>query len=147
MHKLVCICSMTVNASCMSNSDIFTSFNPNIQVTGLLNKMQLSAKQSIAKDGQCSIIVSVPPTRSDVLHPCDVMEVLILISVDIGLWIFRVSILLTFSHMCFYWEYLFFYLRMLQLLMGTMKFQREILHLWGHCLWTNSAILSEWRYG
>ncbi|KAK9278106.1 hypothetical protein L1049_027664 [Liquidambar formosana] len=43
-------------------------------VTSLLNKMQLSAKQSMSKDGQCSFTVSVPPTRSDVLHPCDVME-------------------------------------------------------------------------
>ncbi|XP_021763151.1 phenylalanine--tRNA ligase beta subunit, cytoplasmic-like [Chenopodium quinoa] len=41
------------------------------QVTQLLRKMQLHAKKS---DNQCNICVSVPPTRSDVLHPCDVME-------------------------------------------------------------------------
>lgn len=41
------------------------------QVTSLLNKMQLGAE--LSKDG-CNIAVSVPPTRSDVLHPCDVME-------------------------------------------------------------------------
>uniref|UniRef100_A0A5B7CBD6 phenylalanine--tRNA ligase n=1 Tax=Davidia involucrata TaxID=16924 RepID=A0A5B7CBD6_DAVIN len=44
------------------------------EVTSLLNKMQLHAKQSISGDKKCNIIVSVPPTRSDVLHPCDVAE-------------------------------------------------------------------------
>ncbi|XP_054821886.1 phenylalanine--tRNA ligase beta subunit, cytoplasmic [Prosopis cineraria] len=44
------------------------------EVTGLLNRMQLHAKQSVADNRQCNIVVSVPPTRSDVLHPCDVME-------------------------------------------------------------------------
>jgi len=37
--------------------------------------MQLHAKQSTSDNKQCNFIVSVPPTRSDVLHPCDVMEV------------------------------------------------------------------------
>lgn len=40
------------------------------EVTALLNRMQLHAEQS----DQCTINVSIPPTRSDVLHPCDVME-------------------------------------------------------------------------
>ncbi|KAL6007385.1 hypothetical protein ACLOJK_032882 [Asimina triloba] len=42
------------------------------EVTALLNKMQLHAEQSAY--GKSNIIVSVPPTRSDVLHACDVME-------------------------------------------------------------------------
>lgn len=44
------------------------------EVTSLLNRMQLSAKNTVPNEGQCNITVSVPPTRSDVLHPCDVME-------------------------------------------------------------------------
>ncbi|XP_028772641.1 phenylalanine--tRNA ligase beta subunit, cytoplasmic [Neltuma alba] len=44
------------------------------EVTGLLNRMQLLAKQSVADNKQGNIVVSVPPSRSDVLHPCDVME-------------------------------------------------------------------------
>lgn len=50
------------------------------QVTSLLNKMQLQADLSASGGNQSQISVSVPPTRSDVLHPCDVMEVQILIS-------------------------------------------------------------------
>ncbi|XWS50856.1 hypothetical protein CRYUN_Cryun12cG0125500 [Craigia yunnanensis] len=42
------------------------------EVTSLLNQMQLHAEQ--AGLGDNNIIVSVPPTRSDILHPCDVME-------------------------------------------------------------------------
>lgn len=38
----------------------------------LLSRMALSAEAS--SDGS-SVHVRVPPTRSDVLHPCDVMEV------------------------------------------------------------------------
>ena len=38
----------------------------------LLSRMALSAQPSA--DGSC-VHVQVPPTRSDVLHPCDVMEV------------------------------------------------------------------------
>lgn len=45
------------------------------QVTRLLKKMQLHAVKSDSADNQCKISVSVPPTRSDILHPCDVMEV------------------------------------------------------------------------
>ncbi|KAK6249825.1 B3/B4 tRNA-binding domain - like 1 [Theobroma cacao] len=42
------------------------------EVTSLLNRMQLHAEQSGLGDN--NINVSVPPTRSDILHPCDVME-------------------------------------------------------------------------
>ncbi|PSR96575.1 Phenylalanine--tRNA ligase beta subunit like [Actinidia chinensis var. chinensis] len=42
------------------------------EVASLLNKMQLHAKKSVC--GECTFTVSVPPTRSDVLHPCDVAE-------------------------------------------------------------------------
>uniref|UniRef100_A0A7N0URX8 phenylalanine--tRNA ligase n=1 Tax=Kalanchoe fedtschenkoi TaxID=63787 RepID=A0A7N0URX8_KALFE len=44
------------------------------QVISLLNKMQLSAKHLKLKDGSRGFSVSVPPTRSDVIHACDVME-------------------------------------------------------------------------
>lgn len=57
---------------------LFTVF-PIMQVTSLLNRMQLCAKQSVSGDSNYSIAVSVPPTRNDVLHPCDVMEVLIVL--------------------------------------------------------------------
>ncbi|KAM1026360.1 hypothetical protein ACFX13_040004 [Malus domestica] len=40
------------------------------EVTGLLKRMQLHAEQSKSDN----ITVSVPPTRSDILHPCDVVE-------------------------------------------------------------------------
>ncbi|KAL4383902.1 hypothetical protein GQ457_15G001010 [Hibiscus cannabinus] len=42
------------------------------EVTNLLKRMQLNAEK--AGSGASSISVSVPPTRSDILHPCDVME-------------------------------------------------------------------------
>ncbi|GMJ06634.1 hypothetical protein like AT1G72550 [Hibiscus trionum] len=41
------------------------------EVTNLLKRMQLNAEK--AGSGH-NISVSVPPTRSDILHPCDVME-------------------------------------------------------------------------
>ncbi|KAF2325660.1 hypothetical protein GH714_032315 [Hevea brasiliensis] len=44
------------------------------EVTSLLNRMQLQAEQSVSDADQCNINVSIPPSRSDVLHPCDVME-------------------------------------------------------------------------
>ncbi|XAR63860.1 Phenylalanine--tRNA ligase [Bertholletia excelsa] len=44
------------------------------EVASLLNKMQLHAKKSVSGDKQCTFTVSVPPTRSDILHPCDVAE-------------------------------------------------------------------------
>ncbi|KAH7528844.1 hypothetical protein FEM48_Zijuj05G0120900 [Ziziphus jujuba var. spinosa] len=55
------------------NSSIGVSLQAE-EVTNLLNRMQLRAEQSILGNNQFSINVSVPPTRSDVLHPCDVME-------------------------------------------------------------------------
>jgi len=55
------------------------NFSQFFQVTKFLNRMQLHAKQSTSDNKQCNFIVSVPPTRSDVLHPCDVMEVLAVI--------------------------------------------------------------------
>ncbi|XVE58892.1 hypothetical protein DITRI_Ditri04bG0205300 [Diplodiscus trichospermus] len=42
------------------------------EVTSLLYRMQLHAEQ--AGLGEKKISVCVPPTRSDILHPCDVME-------------------------------------------------------------------------
>ncbi|CAN8236269.1 unnamed protein product [Cochlearia groenlandica] len=44
------------------------------EVTSLLNRMQLHAERSKSSDSQCLVKVHVPPSRSDVLHPCDVME-------------------------------------------------------------------------
>lgn len=46
------------------------------QVAGFLNKMQLHAESHALPNGDHIFNVSVPPTRSDVLHPCDVAEVL-----------------------------------------------------------------------
>ncbi|KAL2503472.1 putative phenylalanine--tRNA ligase beta subunit [Abeliophyllum distichum] len=43
-------------------------------VASLLSKMQLHAEHSVSEEKQTSFIVSVPPTRSDILHPCDVAE-------------------------------------------------------------------------
>ncbi|KAL1534156.1 phenylalanine--tRNA ligase [Salvia divinorum] len=40
----------------------------------LLNKMQLHAKHSISEKNEASFTISVPPTRSDILHLCDVAE-------------------------------------------------------------------------
>lgn len=45
------------------------------QVIQILNRMQLPAKESPTQEGSDPhILVQVPPTRSDILHPCDVME-------------------------------------------------------------------------
>ncbi|KAJ0075986.1 hypothetical protein Patl1_34673 [Pistacia atlantica] len=44
------------------------------EATSLLNRKQLSAENVVSCDNECNINVLVPPTRSDVLHPCDVME-------------------------------------------------------------------------
>jgi phenylalanyl-tRNA synthetase beta chain len=57
--------------------------------------MQLHAKQSTSDNKESNIIVSVPPTRSDVLHPCDVMEVLAVISLMI------LGCILDLLHICF----------------------------------------------
>ncbi|MQL98508.1 hypothetical protein Taro_031228, partial [Colocasia esculenta] len=43
------------------------------EIISLLNKMQLHVKQSTSGD-ENMITVSAPPTRSDILHACDVME-------------------------------------------------------------------------
>lgn len=40
----------------------------------LLTKMQLRSEMSESGDNECKLLVSVPPTRSDVLHSCDIME-------------------------------------------------------------------------
>ncbi|KAM7518057.1 hypothetical protein LguiB_017019 [Lonicera macranthoides] len=55
------------------NSIVGVSLEAN-SVTGLLNKMQLDAQQSESGDKHCNFTVSVPPTRSDILHACDVAE-------------------------------------------------------------------------
>lgn len=47
---------------------------PAHEVASLLNKMQLYAKHSISEKNEASFTISVPPTRSDILHPCDVAE-------------------------------------------------------------------------
>ncbi|XP_024008694.1 phenylalanine--tRNA ligase beta subunit, cytoplasmic isoform X2 [Eutrema salsugineum] len=44
------------------------------EVTSLLNRMQLHAECSKCSNSQCLVKVHVPPTRSDVLHPCDIIE-------------------------------------------------------------------------
>ncbi|KAG0476304.1 hypothetical protein HPP92_013145 [Vanilla planifolia] len=44
-----------------------------VEVIPLLNKMQLQAEEK-SNAGNSIITVRVPPTRSDILHPCDVME-------------------------------------------------------------------------
>ncbi|KAG9140550.1 hypothetical protein Leryth_016044 [Lithospermum erythrorhizon] len=47
---------------------------PENEVGNLLSKMQLHAELTGSDDKQPKFTVSVPPTRSDVLHPCDVAE-------------------------------------------------------------------------
>ncbi|KAG8389670.1 hypothetical protein BUALT_Bualt01G0003000 [Buddleja alternifolia] len=47
---------------------------PAHEVARLLNKMQLHAKHSLSEKNETSYTISVPPTRSDILHPCDVAE-------------------------------------------------------------------------
>ena len=42
------------------------------RITGLLRRMALTAEASPGAD---SVSVEVPPSRSDILHDCDVMEV------------------------------------------------------------------------
>lgn len=43
-------------------------------VAKLLQSMQLQAVPAAAAEGGASLAVAVPPTRSDILHACDVME-------------------------------------------------------------------------
>ncbi|KAH6836025.1 tRNA synthetase beta subunit family protein [Perilla frutescens var. hirtella] len=47
---------------------------PAHEVACQLNKMQLHAKHSLSEKNEACFTVSVPPTRSDILHPCDVAE-------------------------------------------------------------------------
>ncbi|KAL0314184.1 UNVERIFIED_CONTAM: Phenylalanine--tRNA ligase beta subunit, cytoplasmic [Sesamum angustifolium] len=47
---------------------------PAHEVASLLNKMQLHAEHSLSPKNETSFTISVPPTRSDILHPCDVAE-------------------------------------------------------------------------
>ncbi|KAK4413309.1 Phenylalanine--tRNA ligase beta subunit, cytoplasmic [Sesamum alatum] len=47
---------------------------PATEVASLLNKMQLHAEHSVSANNETSFTISVPPTRSDILHPCDVDE-------------------------------------------------------------------------
>ncbi|KAL8471321.1 hypothetical protein ACS0TY_028833 [Phlomoides rotata] len=47
---------------------------PAHEVARLLNKMQLHARHSVAENNEASFTISAPPTRSDILHPCDVAE-------------------------------------------------------------------------
>lgn len=44
------------------------------QVIQILNRMQLPATEGLQKGPDPQICIQIPPTRSDVLHPCDVME-------------------------------------------------------------------------
>ncbi|KAI5668191.1 hypothetical protein M9H77_18044 [Catharanthus roseus] len=44
------------------------------EVARLLNKMQLHVVKSVPADNSVNFVVAVPPTRSDILHPCDVAE-------------------------------------------------------------------------
>lgn len=74
----LCFCSIQVILNVIHPAEMISSF-PIPQVTSLLNRMQLHAERSASGNNQWNINVLVPPTRSDVLHPCDVMEVLILI--------------------------------------------------------------------
>ncbi|KAG2273831.1 hypothetical protein Bca52824_056386 [Brassica carinata] len=57
------------------------------EVTSLLNRMQLRAERSTSSESQCLVKVHVPPTRSDVLHPCDVMEVAMNVYTEVLTWI------------------------------------------------------------
>ncbi|GFP82680.1 probable phenylalanine--tRNA ligase beta subunit [Phtheirospermum japonicum] len=47
---------------------------PAHEVARLLNKMQLHTKHTLSEKNETSFTISVPPTRSDILHPCDVAE-------------------------------------------------------------------------
>eukprot|EP01018_Ginkgo_biloba_P034120 Gb_05062 [translate_table: standard] len=44
------------------------------EVVKLLNRMQLYTREPIGEGEKSKIWVSIPPTRSDILHQCDVME-------------------------------------------------------------------------
>ncbi|KAF3639732.1 putative phenylalanine--tRNA ligase beta subunit [Capsicum annuum] len=57
------------------NFSVDTKQPTTFQVASLLHKMQLRAEKSLSEDKKVKFVVFVPPTRSDVLHPCDVAEV------------------------------------------------------------------------
>ncbi|KAF6146966.1 hypothetical protein GIB67_036685 [Kingdonia uniflora] len=44
------------------------------QVISCLKKMQLRAVQGLSGDKECKIVLSIPPTRTDILQSCDVAE-------------------------------------------------------------------------
>lgn len=67
-----CVCFFLFEAPCDTYPFVLCV---TFQVTSLLNRMQLRAERSTSSEGQCLVKVHVPPSRSDVLHPCDVMEV------------------------------------------------------------------------
>jgi phenylalanyl-tRNA synthetase beta subunit len=92
--------------------------------------MQLRAEHSVFDDNKCNINVLIPPTRSDVLHPCDVMEVItamvtIILSLEYSQFAF---FLFANDKTSFYLFIYLFFSRMLQLHMGIMTFRREGCH-------------------
>ena len=44
------------------------------RIVDLLTRMQLTAQPTIGEDGKAAVSVVIPPTRTDVIHACDVME-------------------------------------------------------------------------
>ncbi|KAM0950056.1 putative phenylalanine--tRNA ligase [Dioscorea sansibarensis] len=66
------ITNMKVDLSDISGS-IGVSL-PEQEVIHLLKKMQLQTEELLSQSEKSSIVVSIPPTRSDILHPRDVME-------------------------------------------------------------------------
>lgn len=81
--------------------------------------MQLRAEKSLSDDNDSKITVSVPPTRSDVLHPCDVMEVFLVLDLRIFSEVFIcIKYVMTFI-LVFSLTRHFLLLRMLRLLMGS----------------------------
>ena len=71
-----------------------------LQVVSLLNKMQLQAESHSLK-GEPRISVSVPPTRSDILHARDLSEVYLLLSSCLNCFVgIRLLSLLTGFNFC-----------------------------------------------
>lgn len=85
VQTLVFVTLVTGTNHMQGLSLFFALSSPIIQVTSLLNRMQLRAEKSVSGDNDSNITVSVPPIRSDVLHPCDVMEVVIILNLVIFL--------------------------------------------------------------
>ncbi|KAF5752703.1 putative phenylalanyl-tRNA synthetase beta chain [Tripterygium wilfordii] len=73
-HSAITLKTKNVFIECTATDLTKAKIVLNTMVTCLLNRMQLRSEQSIVNAEQCNINVTVPPTRSDVLHPCDVME-------------------------------------------------------------------------